>query len=131
MKLIQKLVCWIRNQDWYAKHVRKPACPHGRTKHGFKVVLCGHVLEFAWADMCPACAAEYLKKYSTFCAACGGPIIPGSPVAKAYEGAPHPHPFTHANRKCCPCFLSLCGSWGEGCLISFHESDPKKYPAPD
>ena len=52
---------------------------------------------------------------STICAHCKKPIVPGTPVAHAWTGAPHP--YTHATFACDESGGAMyCGVWGNGTL---------------
>jgi hypothetical protein len=104
----------------------KFVCEHGTVKGGFQVVVFGIEFELEESPLCPKCAEEYLNKFSTLCASCGLPIFPGTPVAQAWIDAPHP--YIHLSFSCGYCGGLYCGQWGEGCLITLHELNPKKYP---
>ncbi|MDB5224818.1 MAG: hypothetical protein JWO43_440 [Candidatus Adlerbacteria bacterium] len=59
-------------------------------------------------------------KGSTTCAHCLRPIVPGTPVAHAWIGAPHP--YTHATFACDESGGAMyAGIWGEYKLHGLHE----------
>ncbi len=72
------------------------------------------------SEMCEKCATEFLNKNSTLCAVCEGVILPGENVGRAPIGAKHE--FVHLTMECTEVSSQFCGTWGEGRLISFHES---------
>lgn len=142
MKFFQRVLDWIRNRSGSEKrYSHQPAgqtgvdaggpsekfvCEHGATERNLKVTVLGVECEFPRSPMCPSCTGEYLNKFSTLCASCERPILPGTPVGQAWNGAPHP--CTHLAFECCDSGGLYCGRWGEGRLITLHELNPDKYP---
>jgi hypothetical protein len=105
----------------------KRQCGHGRfiKSSVHKVTVLGIECSVASSDCSKLCAEEYLNKFSTLCAECEEPILPGDPVGQAWEDASHP--YTHM--RCAQSAALFCGKWGEGRLISLHEMNPARYPA--
>ena len=101
-------------------------CPNSIVKDKFKVMVKGHKIEIEDSLLCFSCAEKHLNKYSTFCASCEKPIIPGTKVAEAWIGAKYA--FTHLTFNCCLAGALYCGEWGEGRIITLHELNPDKYP---
>mgnify|MGYP001560526627 FL=1 len=97
----------------------KPSGPSTVEVHGVKIGV-------EVAEICPACIEKYLNRYSTRCASCNGPILPGMPVGQAWKGAPYPH--THMAFDCTESGGLYCGRWGKGRLITLHELKPDEFP---
>jgi hypothetical protein len=100
-----------------------PFCTHGPTKDPFEVMVLGHSLPLPESPYCPACTEQYLNQYSTHCALCPEPILPGTPVEVAGNNATSTAEFVHV--RCGNCAAGFCGMWGEGKLIP-----PKGWPEP-
>ena len=69
--------------------------------------------------MCLECTEKYFNAYSTVCALCKKPILPGMDVARAWEGAFYS--LTHATVECCGNEDLVCGRLGEGRLMTLSE----------
>ena len=62
-------------------------------------------------------ASEEVPEGGTVCAHCLKAIVPGTPVAHAWIGAPHP--YTHATFTCYESGGAMYGGvWGEGRFIA-------------
>ncbi len=101
-------------------------CSHGGTSDRITMTILGSTCTLVGSPMCPACTETYLNMYSTICARCREPILPGTPVGRSSTGARYP--FLHLRFDCCQTGALYCGMWGEGCLISLHELKPDTYP---
>ncbi len=102
-------------------------CGHDRRGEPATVAVRGTVVAARHERLCAACLSAWLERYSTTCASCGGPILPGEPVGQAWVGARHPH--THLTTDCCETGGLYCGRWGQGRLVTLHELEPEAYPA--
>jgi hypothetical protein len=107
--------------------ISQPKCDHPKSTAPQEITIHGVTIVCeAGAPICPKCAEEWLRKVSNVCAKCGDPILPGTSVARAWEGAKYP--YTHLTFDCCEAGVLYCGVWGEGRLITLHELDSEKYP---
>lgn len=100
-------------------------CPHEKVAGVFTVEVRGVAFPRVSSDRCPACAQQFAEQYSTTCASCAQPILPGTLVARSGR---NDVPFVHNNDSCRSDPLQYCGMWGEGELIDLHAMKPEKYP---
>jgi hypothetical protein len=109
------------------KRQEKPLyCPHGVVNYCFKITVFGAECSLDSSPMCEFCTGEYLNRYASLCADCGGLIFPGDPVGQAWNNAAHP--YTHFTPECCEARELYAGKWGEGRLIETHERFLKDLP---
>lgn len=101
-------------------------CDHPRQAPGYVVKVFGTPVRVGEPPVCKDCFEAYLNKYSTYCAVCDLPILPGMHVGQAWSGSKHP--LTHLDTGCCKSGGLYCGKWGQGRLITLHELKPNKYP---
>lgn len=92
-----------------------PQCPHPKFEDRCTCLVKGKEMKITSKGPCKDCLEAYLDKYSTICASCAEPILPGEPVAVAWVGAPQK--YTHMYAGCCECGGFYCGVWGEGEMI--------------
>lgn len=110
---------WRRIQERFFSHSPAEDCPicHRRkSPTNFKVMVSGVEYDL-YSTYCPECTTDFLNKYSTICAVCGRPILPGEGVARSTIGASQP--FIHLTFDCCPSGGLYCGHWGKGKLEEF------------
>ncbi|HTK04824.1 MAG TPA: hypothetical protein VL500_04520 [Candidatus Eisenbacteria bacterium] len=101
-------------------------CGHEKPDGPSIVEVYGVKIAVEAATVCPDCIEEYLNRYSTRCASCRQPILPGMPVGQAWKGSPFPH--THMTMECTESGGLYCGRWGQGRLVTLHELEPDKFP---
>jgi hypothetical protein len=101
-------------------------CGHDKPDGPSIVEVYGVKIAVEAAPVCPDCVEEYLNRYSTRCASCRQPILPGMPVGQAWKGSPFPH--THMTFECTESGGLYCGRWGQGRLVTLHELDPAQFP---
>lgn len=100
-------------------------CDHDKSSSPSIVEVHGMKVGVEVAEICSGCIEKFLNRYSTRCASCNGPILPGMPVGQAWTGAKHPH--THMSFDCTESGGLYCGRWGQGRLITLHELEPDTF----
>ncbi len=139
MKLLWRLTNWMQKRGWLAKRYdasgidkeklvspgEKILCTHGKMEMGAEYIVLGRKIGLMHSPMCHFCTTQYLNRFSTLCATCLEPILPGTHVGLAWTGALHP--FTHLTFGCCETAGLYCGLWGEGRLVTLAEINPQKY----
>lgn len=117
MGLLRRMRNWLQGRE-------ELTCPHGAQHHPFTAVIHGEERIIYDPSMCEPCTVAYLEKNATVCGACGTLIVPGTPIAAAQSGSPHP--YVHA---WCGDAVAYCGRWGEGRLVTLLEMfDADKRP---
>ena len=102
-------------KSYFSKDKPEDLCKCGKKKIRSKtpIQIRGVTYTFTTSPKCRECTEVYLNKYSTECAVCGDPIIPGEAVG--VSGKPD-LPYVHMTFDCTDTGGQLCGRWGEGKL---------------
>lgn len=109
---LRTLATW--RPQWLLRSSELALCGHERARRSFKILVRHTIITVDRTPYCPACTCNYLERFSTLCAVCLQPILPGESVARGPSTATHP--YTHIGKRCCDSLALHCGTWNEGAL---------------